>query len=232
MKKVVVLQSNYIPWKGYFELIHNSDVFCFYDEVQYTKNDWRNRNKILGPNGLFWITVPVEKQAVNGKISEAKITNFLWQEKHFKTIEQTYSKAINKDEVLGLLAPIYIDKKWEYISQLNQELIISIAQYMGINTEFENSANFDLEGDRVNRLINLIKQLGGDSYISGPAAKDYLTEYEGLFQSNNIALTYKKYGPYLGYDNKKKEFEDYVSILDLLMNVQKEEYLQHITSSF
>ena len=79
------MQSNYIPWRGYFQLIARADTCFFYDDVQYTKNDWRNRNRILGPNGLFWITVPVEKDAVNGKISEALITNSSWQKKHFKT---------------------------------------------------------------------------------------------------------------------------------------------------
>jgi hypothetical protein len=228
--KIVILQSNYIPWKGYFELIHQADVFCFYDEVQYTKNDWRNRNKIVGPNGLFWITVPVEKDAVNGTISEALISNTSWQKKHFKTIEQTYSKSVNKNDVLTILEPIYLGKEWTSISQLNQHLIITISRYMGISTEFKNSVDFDLNGHRVKRLINLINQLEGTEYISGPAAKNYLTENELQFEQNHIQLMYKKYGPYLSYDNKKNEFEDAVSILDLLMNVRKEDYLKYIKS--
>jgi hypothetical protein len=230
-KKVVVLQSNYIPWKGYFELIHQANVFCFYDEVQYTKNDWRNRNRILGPNGMFWITVPVEKEAVNGKISEAQITKAAWQKKHFRTIEQTYSKSVNKNDVLTILEPIYLGKEWTSISQLNQHLIITIARYMGISTEFKNSTDFDLKGDRVNRLINLINQLEGTQYISGPAAKNYLTENELQFEQHHIQLMYKEYGPYLPYDNKKKQFEDYVSVLDLLMNVNRDEYMPHLISS-
>jgi hypothetical protein len=229
-KKVVILQSNYLPWKGYFELIHQADVFCFYDEVQYTKNDWRNRNRILGPNGLFWITVPVQKDAVKGKISDAQITNFAWQKKHLRTIEQTYSKSINKTDVLSLLEPIYLDQEWTSISQLNQHLIQVISKYIGITTEFKNSAKFELKGDRVDKLIYLIQQLKGTEYVSGPSAKDYLTENEGLFQSNDITLTYKKYGPYLQYDNKKKEFEDYVSILDLLMNTPTNQCIEYITS--
>jgi hypothetical protein len=228
--KIVILQSNYIPWKGYFELIHQADVFCFYDEVQYTKNDWRNRNKIVGPNGLFWITVPVEKDAVNGTISEALISDTSWQKKHFKTIEQTYSKSVNKNDVLTILEPIYLGKEWTSISQLNQHLIITISRYMGISTEFKNSVDFDLNGHRVKRLINLINQLEGTEYISGPAAKNYLTENELQFEQNHIQLMYKEYGPYLSYDNKKNEFEDALSILDLLMNVRKEDYLKYIKS--
>lgn len=228
--KIVILQSNYIPWKGYFDLINDADTFCFYDEVQYTKNDWRNRNKILGPNGLFWLTIPIEKNAVKDKISEATIINDLWQKKHFKTIEQNYSKAINKNSVLDLLAPIYLDNVWSNLSQLNQRLIIEISNFLGITTNFENSATFELKDDKINRLIHLIKQLNGTEYISGPAGMDYLKNVENIFSENEINLTYKKYGPYLKYDNQKSEFEDYVSIIDLIMNAPKDKYLEYFSS--
>jgi hypothetical protein len=229
--KIVILQSNYIPWKGYFELIHEADTFCFYDEVQYTKNDWRNRNKLIGPNGLFWLTVPVEKNAVKNRISNATIIPNDWQVKHFRTIEQTYSKSINKNEVLDLLSPIYNDHQWSKISELNQELIITISKYIGIKTNFENSKNFELKTDRVERLISLIKQLGGTEYISGPSAIDYISEKKALFSENNIEITYKDYGPYTPYENKRRKFENYVSILDLIMNVKQEDCLNYIKSN-
>ncbi|MBL4710293.1 MAG: WbqC family protein [Flavobacteriales bacterium] len=229
-KRVVILQSNYIPWKGYFELIHRADVFCFYDEVQYTKNDWRNRNKILGPNGLFWITVPVEKEAVKGKISEAKVTNYDWQEKHFRTIEQTYSKALNRNAILELLEPIYLSERWDNISKLNQLLIEKLAKHIGINTIIKNSADYQLKDERLAKLVDLIKQLDGSEYLSGPNAKNYLSENESIFSDNDIQLTYMNYGPYLEYENKRKTFDHQTSILDVLMNVPKEEYLNYITS--
>ena len=228
--KVVILQSNYIPWKGYFELIKDADTFCFYDEVQYTKNDWRNRNKILGPNGMFWLTIPIEKEAVKDKISNAVITNSSWQEKHFRTIEQTYAKSINKTEVLNLLSPIFLEKSWTNLSKLNREIIIKISNYLGFQTIFKNSADFNLDGDRVFRLINLIEQLNGKEYISGPSAKNYLKDYEHLFKEKKIRLSYKTYGPYKKYENKKSEFEDFVSIIDLLMNVPQEEAHIYLTS--
>lgn len=228
--KVVVLQSNYIPWKGYFELINDADVFCFYDEVQYTKNDWRNRNRILGPNGLFWLTIPIAKEAVKLKISEVAIERHDWQVKHFRTIEQTYAKSINKKEVLELLSPIYLEQNWTSLSELNQHLIKNIAQFIGIKTQFKNSADYNLDGDRLDRLTNLIDQLGGKEYISGPAAKDYLDGNEYLFEQKGIKLSYKKYGPYIPYDNKKKTFEDGASIVDLIMNVPHEEVIKHLSS--
>jgi hypothetical protein len=150
--------------------------------------------------------------------------------KHFKTTEKTYSKSVNKNDVLTILEPIYLGKEWTSISQLNQHLIITISRYIGISTEFKNSVDSDLKGHRVKRLINLINQLEGTEYISGPAAKNYLTENELQFEQNHIQLMYKEYGPYLSYDNKKNEFEDALSILDLLMNVRKEDYLKYIKS--
>lgn len=228
--KVVILQSNYIPWKGYFDLINDADVFCFYDEVQYTKNDWRNRNKILGPNGLFWLTIPVEKEAVKDKISKAQITNHSWQQKHFRTIEQTYAKSINKNEILSLISPIFLKKEWTSLSELNQELIKRISNYIGIQTKFKNSANYSLEGDRIPRLINLVQQLNGTKYISGPAAKNYLSDNEELFINEGIELIYKDYGPYSKYETKKESYEDFVSILDVLMNVSQKDCINYITS--
>ena len=90
--KVVINQSNYIPWKGYFDLVNDADAFVFLDEVQYTKNDWRNRNKIITKSGSQWLTVPIPKKAVKGKISEAVIEDTRWKKKHYETITQAYRK--------------------------------------------------------------------------------------------------------------------------------------------
>nr|MCU0390445.1 WbqC family protein [Thermoflexibacter sp.] len=101
--KVAVLQSNYLPWKGYFDIIGSVDAFIFYDEVQYTKNDWRNRNKLYGANGEFWLTIPIDKNAVKQKISEVKIGNSTWQSQHFKSIYLTYKRAPYFSQIEALL---------------------------------------------------------------------------------------------------------------------------------
>ncbi len=179
--KVVVLQSNYIPWKGYFELMNDADVFCFYDEVQYTKNDWRNRNKLYGANGLFWLTIPVKADAVKLKISEVKLESNEWQQKHFRTIEQTYKKAAGFKQVLPLLEDFYLKNPWYHLSDANQYFIRQIAAYMGIQTKIVNSKDYELAGGRVDRLFHLLKQLGCTTYISGTSAKDYLSGHEEDF---------------------------------------------------
>lgn len=225
--KAVVLQSNYIPWKGYFELINDSDIFCFYDEVQYTKNDWRNRNKVVGQNGDFWLTIPVSKESVKQKISDVRLVDHSWQEQHLKSIEHSYHRAPFKKEVLSLLRPIYLEKPWTHISELNQHMIKEISRFIGIKTEFKDSKNFKLSEGRLNRLVDLVVQLEGTVYISGPAAKNYLAGNENLFSDKKIELRYKEYGPYLKYVN---HHNDFVSIIDVMMNVHKEEVLSYITS--
>ena len=228
--KVVVLQSNYFPWKGYFELIHNADVFCFYDEVQYTKNDWRNRNQIIGPNGLFWLTIPISKDAVKKNISQVKFGNLDWVDKHLMSIKQAYSKAPNRDSVLNLIEPVLLNAKDLSLSLLNQKLIIAISDYVGIKTEFQNSSQYKLEIGKTERLIKLVKDIGGSKYISGPAAKDYLSNSSSLFERSGVELSYIEYGPYKEYPQKTVNCNDYVSILDLLMNIGKDEALNYIIS--
>ncbi len=227
MSKVVILQSNYLPWKGYFDLINDADVFCFYDEVKYTKNDWRNRNKIYSKNGLQWISIPINKDAVKLKISEVELP-LGWQESHHKAIRMTYSRAPFSENLQSLIDDLFINNHFKYLSEINQYAIKKIASYLGIKTRFVNSNDFDLKGDRVERLINLLKDIGATEYISGPAAKDYLAGQEHYFSDNQIKLTYKDYGGYPEYEQLLKPFEQYVSIIDLIANLSQEDIKKKI----
>jgi hypothetical protein len=227
MPKVAVLQSNYIPWKGYFDLIHDVDIFCFYDEVQYTKNDWRNRNKIYSKNGLQWLSIPINKDAVKLKISEVQLP-LSWRDKHKSAIKMSYNRAACIGNLDMLLTELYEEGDFRYLSEFNQYSIKRIADFLGIKTQFINSAHFELKGDRVARLISLLKQIGATEYISGPAAKDYLEGSEHLFEEASIRLVYKEYGNYPPYKQLREPFENYVSILDLVANVEKNEIPKYI----
>jgi len=226
--KTVVLQSNYIPWKGYFDLIHDADVFIYYDEVQYTKNDWRNRNRIYTKNGLQWLTIPISADAVKLKISEVEIKDQNWQDLHYKTISLGYAKAPFFHQLKSLLEEVYIQKQWKNLSTVNRFLIEKISALLGIETTFKNSKDFILKGDRIERLINLLKQSGATTYISGPAAKEYLKGYEDLFVENHIQLQYKDYSGYPSYPQMKESFENYVSIVDMLANIELNEIKNYI----
>lgn len=218
--KAVILQSNYIPWKGYFDLINDADVFIYYDEVQYTKNDWRNRNRIYTKNGLQWLTIPIGLDAVKQKISEVEIKDHQWQLQHYKAISMGYAKAPFFSQLKPLLEETYINQQWKKLVDINRFLTERISRMIGINTAFKDSKDYALEGDRVQRLINLLKQAGADTYISGPAARTYLAGQEDLFSENNIRLVYKDYSGYPEYPQLSQHFEPAVSIVDLLANVE------------
>ena len=226
--KIGVWQSNYIPWKGYFDYINDVDIFCFYDEVQYTKNDWRNRNRLLNDNGLFWLTIPVDKKYTKLKISDVPINKEILK-KHFKSIQLCYSKSLFLNEILNLLSPYYLDDPPNTLSELNQFLLKTISQYIGIKTKFVNSKDYELKDTRLDRLIHLNTQLNSTSYLSGINAKNYISEKEEkLFRNKGINVEWKKYGPYLKYNRIGKLFDDQVSIIDLLMNIPQNEILKYI----
>lgn len=220
--RVVVLQSNYLPWKGYFDLIHDADAFVFYDEVKYTKNDWRNRNRIYSKNGLQWITIPIAKDAVKLKISEVSIDAQGWQDLHFDSLYFAYKRAPFFAQLEGFLVDFYKKRTWGRLSELNQHTIIAFSEFLGIKTRFLDSANFSLKSSRLERLIDLLKQVGTTEYISGPSAKGYLEGHEHLFEESGIKLTYKDYAGYPPYQQLKSPFENSVSIVDLIANIERD----------
>jgi hypothetical protein len=226
--KVVILQSNYVPWKGYFDLIQEADFFVFYDCVKYTKNDWRNRNQIYPKSGKQWLTIPIAASAVNQSIDEVKLTDLKWQEQHFKTLYFGYKKAPYFAQLEELLVDYLQQKKWTMLSELNHYLIKTISQKMGIKTTFRNAREFDLTGNRVERLVNIVSALGGTAYISGLAAQDYLAGKEHLFSDTKIELRFKHYPVYPAYQQSTMPFEQYVSILDLIANLHWDDIQNYI----
>ena len=218
--KVAVLQSNYVPWKGYFDLIHDADLFIFYDEVKYTKNDWRNRNKIYTKNGLQWLSIPVDAHFVNQKISDVTFRNDTWQELHYKSLSFGYRSAPHYHQLDDLIGDYLVKQKWSHLKDLNQYLIKTISEKIGIKTGFIDSTAFNLEGDRIQRLLNLLLQAKATEYISGPSAKGYMEPHLDLFRNNNIKVTFKEYPEYKTYKQLSAPFEQYVSILDMVAHLQ------------
>ena len=218
MKKVAVLQSNYIPWKGYFDIIHDVDEFIFYDEVQFTKNDWRNRNKILTPQGEIWLTVPVGMNKIHRLILDVRINNSDWQKKHFQTLQMAYHKAPYFKRYEEFLKFVYLEKQWEYLYELNRFLIENISrEFLGITTKFSDSRNYSTHGAKHEKLLSLVKASQADVYVSGPAAKDYIIAED--YTREGIELVWKDYSGYPEYPQRSENFTHNVSILDLLFNV-------------
>lgn len=215
MKTVAILQSNYIPWKGYFDIIAAVDEFILYDEVQFTKNDWRNRNRIKTSHGVEWISVPVG-QNINRRICDVELPDSNWQEKHWRTLVQNYGKAACFGQVAAFLEPIYRQRRHTHLSGLNRELILAVCRYLGVATSVSSSADYVLHGDRTARLVSLCEQAGALRYISGPSAQDYLDLT--AFRERGIELVWFDYSGYPRYPQRWGEFVHAVSILDLLFN--------------
>jgi hypothetical protein len=216
MKKVAVIQSNYIPWKGYFDIIHDADLFLFYDDVQYTKNSWRNRNRIKTAQGLCWLTIPVG-QREDRLICEVEITDENWAKKHWTTIKQSYAKTPFFRQYREFFEFVYLESYWRSLSELNQYLIRTISRdFLGIATQFEDSRQYGAQGQKLDRLIDLLAKTGAELYISGPTAKGYIDEQR--FVHAGIELVYKDYSGYPVYPQLFPPFEHAVSIIDVLFN--------------
>lgn len=212
---IAILQSNYIPWKGYFDIIAKSDVFVIYDEVQYTRRDWRNRNLIKSNNGLKWLTIPVIQDDYYQKIFDTKILQGNWIKKHKSTLQTNYGKAPYYKEYKDAIFEIYAIPSTN-LSNINRKFIEKICAILSIDTKIIDSRELNLEGDKVERLIDACKKLGATKYISGPTAKNYINEV--LFNENNIEIEWMDYAEYKEYNQLYPPFEHGVSILDLIFN--------------
>lgn len=219
--RVAILQSNYIPWKGYFDIIDSVDTFVIYDEVQYTRRDWRNRNKIKTPNGTIWLTIPVEtKGRYEQKISEVMVSDASWNKRHWETIKRSYKKAPFFNEYSEIFEDLFLNCREDHLSSINLRFINGINKILGIKTEIIQSSDFVLSDDKNLRLLNICKDLDADSYLSGPAAKDYLDEE--LFRDSGIDVEWMDYSGYLKYNQLYPPFEHGVSIIDLIFNTGRD----------
>jgi hypothetical protein len=219
MSKIIgILQPNYIPWKGVFDLINQVDIFVFYDDVQYTTKDWRNRNKIKTKDGLKWLTVPIIKKGLRHQlISEAKIDNSTnWQSKHYKTLISSYSKSPYIKDYEYLLEEIYLKKQWTMISDLNITTTVFLAKTLGIKMEWYKSSEFDETGSKDGeKVIKICQRLGCNHFINGPASRKYMNEE--LFSKYDVSLSYIDY-QYPEYPQLHGSFCHKISVLDLLFN--------------
>lgn len=214
---VVILQPSYIPWRGYFDQIRRADLFIFYDDVQYDKHGWRNRNQIKTAQGKQWLTIPVHsKGATEGVlIKDIRIDwSRPWAKNHLKALTFAYQKAAHFKDYLPLLRAFY-DRRDECLADFTIETTILLSRELGIpSTRFLRSSELPgITGARTDRLIQILKQVGAKHYISGPAAREYI-EWE-KFAEAGITLEYMEY-KYPDYPQLYPPFDPYMTILDLL----------------
>ena len=213
--KVGIIQSNYVPWRGYFDFIDAVDLFIFYDDVQYTTRDWRNRNRIVTPDGLRWLTVPVNYEKRSQLIDEVGIDySQNWQQRHLHQLETNYRRAPFFQTYAPQFAGI-ITQRFAGISELNVALCKWIMQVLDIRTPTLMSRELNASGSKTERLLDLLTKVEATSYLSGPSAEAYL-DLE-LFHRHGIRVEYKSYD-FLHYPQFRGGFRGEASILDLLFN--------------
>lgn len=215
-KRVVILQSNYIPWKGYFDLINEADLFIFHDDLQFTTADWRNRNKIKTDKGIEWLTIPAGRNE-NRLICEVQIPDQSWKEKHRRVIAEYYRKAPFFDE--QLLNTLY-NNNISNLSDYNQYMIKYLCEQLDINTLMIDSRSLQAEGTKTDKVIDLLRKVNASVYLSGPSGRNYLEEEK--FKQEGIKLEYYDYSGYKEYPQLYNEFVHEVSVVDLLFNTGKE----------
>lgn len=214
--RIGILQPGYLPWLGFFEQVYKSDVFVIYDDVQYDKNGWRNRNRIKTANGIQWITVPV---LVKGKqqplIKDVRIDNSSnWRKKHLASITANYSKAMYFDNYIGLFKRC-LEREWEYILDLDMEFIQLFCEVLELKCKMYYASDLGISGDKVSRLINICEHFGADIFYEGQAGKNYIDEE--IFLQRGISIEYQDYHHPV-YRQLYGDFIPYLSIVDLLFN--------------
>lgn len=214
MKKTAIIQSSYLPWKGFFDIINAVDVFVFLEDVQFTKRDWRSRNKIKMKDGTTrWLTVPV-KGGRDQLICDVEISHDKdWRRQHLESCRHSYGKAPHFARYFDLLGEVF-DRKPSLLSELNIALTKALCADLGIETEFVNSADLGIGGAKDDKLVGIVKVVGGDLYLSGPSARGYIRPE--IFRDSGIELAYATYADYPEYEQISEPFEHFVSVIDLL----------------
>jgi hypothetical protein len=221
MKKVAIVQSNYIPWRGYFDLINSVDEFIFFDDVQYTRRDWRNRNKIIINNKPQWLTLPLlNKGNYNQIVSLMKVKESDWHIKHLDIFKNNYFKAKYFNTVFPIISELYRTIDSEFLSDINQFLIKEICNLLNIRTTFRRSSEFYNNSSEIttptDRLLDICIQTNCKIYISGELAKNYLDIEK--FSSKNIKVFWFDYKLSKEYKQSQNDFITNLSIIDCLMH--------------
>lgn len=217
-KTLAACQSNYIPWKGYFDMIGLADEFVLYDNVQYTKNDWRNKNFIKTNQGLQALTIPVQSKSKFGqKIHETIVDKNYWRKKHWKAINHNYEKSAHFNDYKEQFEALYLNDNIKYLSQVNLNFIKEIVSILSITTKISQDLDYNLaSNDKNGKIIELCKKSKANRFLLGPAAKTYIDE--DRFLKEGIELIYMDYSVYPDYHQVYLPFEHKVSVIDLIFN--------------
>jgi hypothetical protein len=217
VNRAVILQPSYLPWIGYFEQMVRADQYVFLDNVQFTRRDWRNRNKIRTNKGWAWLTVPVEqKNHYEQSLKETRIDNSVnWNKKHREAIRINYSRTPFFETYYPWLESVY-DRQWEFLLDLCYETTEHIMDILDITTPTWKASELSAEGTKSDFILNLCREMKATHYLTGGRARDYLIEED--FNRARIELEYQEYD-HPEYPQRYSGFESHLSVIDLLFNV-------------
>lgn len=228
----VVLQPMYLPWMGFFGMMDVADTFVYYDDVQFSKQSWQQRNRIRSTSGdVLWLTVPI-KQEHGRRICDTRIdSDSPWRKKHWKSIETSYCKAPFFKSYAPDIEALY-GKEWESVADLNIEMTETLRRLVGVRSPriLRSSHMPEITGAKEERLLNLLGLIETDEYVSGPAAKDYIKTND--FADRGIKLYWFEFA-HPQYPQHIGEFIPYLSVIDLLFNVGEKslEFIKEGTSN-
>ena len=213
---VVVLQPGYLPWLGFFDQLRRADVFVYYDDAQYDKHGWRNRNRIKTQSGPLWLTVPVLHSGPEfPKILDVGIDDRTpWARKHIASVRQAYARAPFLHRYLPELEAL-LQREWTHLVDLDLACVDLMAGWLQMQPRIERSSRLGIDGRRSERLVNICRHFGATTYVSGDAAQAYL-DVE-LFARHGIAVEWQRY-THPVYPQLHGDFVPYLSALDLLLN--------------
>ena len=217
MQLLASIQPSYLPWRGYFHIIQRSDIFIFADNLQYNKQNWRNRNRIKTEDGPGWLTVPIQKESIRHRANIDKVlidNNSRWGLKHWDKIYQAYHRAPFFKKYSSFFEDMY-SQNWGKLSDLDIYSIKHICGFLNINTKMMRASELNIQGKRMDYIMDACKKLGATHYLSGPTAKAYIEEKK--FTDAGVLLEYQNYD-YPEYPQSYGKFIDYMSIVDLLFN--------------
>jgi hypothetical protein len=217
-KSVAIIQSSYIPWKGYFDVIADVDEFIVLDDVQFSKGSWRNRNRIKSPGGMRWLTIPVAHDRPHAQlmVDAVRVSDTAWRSRHWGLLEESYAAAPHFEGFAGAFRDLYLDDDETLLSAINLRFMTTILDVLGIGTRISRSTDYDAPGAGAQRVLNLCLAAGASRYLSGPAAQAYL-EVEP-FARAGIEVQWMDYDGYPEYAQLHPPFEHAVTILDLIFH--------------
>ena len=214
---MAIVQSSYIPWKGYFDLIRHADHFILYDDVQFTRRDWRSRNRIKTKHGLQWLSIPVEVRGRRTqRVRDVRIADPSWARRHWKSLASAYARAAHFTAYRDAIEEVYGRATSPWLSDVNRLFIEAICGWLGIATPLSWSSDYALADGASQRLLDLCRQAGGGVYLTGPRARAYLDL--NLFAEAGVAVAFLDYSAYHEYPQVHPPFEHAVSALDLILN--------------